>query len=293
MEENNYQYQNITDAKISSSFNYKANNSIQYKRKKEKKIIGNKLLFYLLCLFSLIIPAFSQTKNNSEISIKINGTGNQRLISNDDLCPDEIYINETKIGENKCVVELTNPLIVIRMLWFKNLTTFQGMFEYIGNIIWIDLSKFDSSLITSTHRMFFGCNSLLSINFNNFNTSLVTDMSWMFSYCNSLISINLVNFDTSLVTDMSWMFSYCHSLKYLNISNFDTSLVTDMAAMFLDCSSLVALNLTNFNTSLLTYMGSMFAHCTSLVRLNLSNFNTSLVYDMAWIIHLLFFIGHT
>ena len=174
MEENNYQYQNITETKISPISNYKITNFIQYKRKKENKIIGNKHLFYLLFLFSLIIPAFSQTKNktlrkifdprfteetsHSEISIKINGTGNQSLISNDNLCPDEIYINETKIGENECVVELTNPLIVVRMLWFKKLTTCQRMFEYIGNIIWIDLSKFDSSLITSTHRMFYGCN---------------------------------------------------------------------------------------------------------------------------------------
>ena len=59
------------------------------------------------------------------------------------------------------MVELTNPLIVVRMLWFKKLTTCQEMFLNISNIIWIDLSKFDSSLITSTYRMFFGCYSLL------------------------------------------------------------------------------------------------------------------------------------
>ena len=82
MEEKNYQNKkNITDTKISSSRNYKATNLIQNKRKEENKIIRNKLLLYLLFLFCLINPAFSQIKDNSEISIKINGTGNQRLIS--------------------------------------------------------------------------------------------------------------------------------------------------------------------------------------------------------------------
>ena len=175
------------------------------------------------------------------------------------------------------MVELATPLIVIRMLWFKNLTTCREMFLNIGNIIWIDLSKFDSSLIKSTYLMFYGCNSLLSINLSNFNTSLVTDMGQMFYNCPSLVSLNLSNFNTSLVTNMGSMFSYCSSLVALDLTNFNTSLVTNMGSMFSHCTSLVALDLTNFNTSLVTNMGSMFSQCTSLVALDLSNFNTSLV----------------
>ncbi len=295
MQDIKYQYQNIFETKFSTSSNYKTKNFIQYERKKENKIIGNKLLFCLLFLFYLIIPVLSQSKNkkhrkifdppfdeetpNSEISIKINGTGYQRLISNDDLCPDEIYINETKVGENECMIELTNPLTVIRMLWLRNLTTCQEMFLFIDNIIWIDLSKFDSSLITSTHWMFLGCNSLISINFNNFNTSLVTDMGGMFHHCNSLISINLANFNTSLVSNMEWMFWGCNSLLSINLSNFNTTLVTDMGSMFRDCSSLISINLSTFNTSLVTNMGGMLSYCSSLRTINLSNFDTSqLIY---------------
>ena len=326
MEEKNYQYKIIIHTKISKSINHRESNYVKYERKNQNIIIAKKFLFYLLFLLFLINPVFSQSKNMkyrrnlsnsdsnitnisySEISIKINGTGNQRIIGNNDLCPDEIFINEIKVGENECMVNLANPLIVIRMLWFRNLTTCEYMFLDIDNITWIDLSKFDSSLVTSTLLMFWGCNSLISINLSNFNTSsattmeamfydcyslislnisnfntsLVINMMYMFYGCHSLISISLNNFNTALVTQMCNMFGGCYSLKSINLSNFNTSSVTDMAAMFGGCQSLITLDLNNFNTSLVNYMAAMFSGCYSLESLNLYNFNTSLVINMEW-----------
>ena len=294
----NYQYKIIIHTKMSKSINHSESNYVKYERKNQNIIIRKKLLFYLIFLFILIIPVFSQSKNMnyrrnlfnsdsnetnisySEISIKINGTGKQRIIFNNDLCPNETFINEIKVGENECMVNLENPLIVIRMIWFMNLSTCQDMFSNIDNIIWIDLSKFDSSLVTSTLWMFYGCYSLISINLTNFDTSSVIQMWRMFKGCHSLISLNLTNFNTSSVCDMSEMFSDCHSLSSLNISNFNTSLVVCFDYMFYHCFSLISIDLSNFNTSLALLMPGMFLGCDSLILINLTNFNTSLVNNM-------------
>ena len=155
------------------------------------------------------------------------------------------------------------------------------MFYELSNIIKIDLSYFNTSLVTNMYRMFKNCSSLISLNLNNFNTSLVTDMRSMFNGCISLISLNLNNFNTSLVTNMRSMFYKCNSLISLNLNNFNTSLVTDMSYMFYKCSSLISLNLNYFDTSLVTNMYGMFYGCHSLISLNLHNFNTSIVTNIS------------
>ena len=48
------------------------------------------------------------------------------------------------------------------------------------NIIFIDLSHFDSSSLEDTNSMFSQCSSLEEFNFTNFNTSKVTNMGYMF-----------------------------------------------------------------------------------------------------------------
>ena len=69
--------------------------------------------------------------------------------------------------------------------------------------------------------MFHGCNDITEIDLSKFDTSLVTDMSTMFCDCGSLSSLNLSNFNTSLVTNMWGMFQNCYSLASLNLSSFD------------------------------------------------------------------------
>ena len=51
----------------------------------------------------------------------------------------------------------------------------------------MDLSKFDSSEVTTMFSMLHGCESLTSINFTNFDTSKVIYMNSMFAECKSLI----------------------------------------------------------------------------------------------------------
>ena len=181
------------------------------------------------------------------------------------------------------------------------------MFHRMPNLKSLDLSGFDTSLVTSMSGMFEYMPSLTSINFgNNFNTSNVTNMSSMFSFSRSLPTIDLSGFDTSSVTNMQHMFSSMSSLHTLDlrdfdtssvlrmdsmfgmnpelttlyICGFDTSSVTDMPFMFMGARSLTSLDLSHFDTSRVTRMNSMFSGMDLVESIDVSSFNTSLVSDM-------------
>ena len=121
--------------------------------------------------------------------------------------------------------------------------------------------------------MFRECKNITEMNLSNFNTTLVTTMDNMFEGCSSLTSVDLTNFNTKLVKTMIFMFSRCSSLTTLDLSFFDTSSVTAMDSMFSHCSSLTSLNISNFNTSSVISMDSMFYECINLEYINLDNFD--------------------
>jgi len=68
--------------------------------------------------------------------------------------------------------------------------------------------------------LFSGCNELKSLDLSNFDTSLVTNMNNMFYGCSLLESLDISKFDTSLVTDMTSMFEQCSKLGYINMNDF-------------------------------------------------------------------------
>ena len=67
----------------------------------------------------------------------------------------------------------------------------------------------DTSNVTNTMRMFYGCSSLTSVQL--FDTSNVTNMKMMFYGCSSLTSVPL--FDTSKGPDMYRMFRDCYKVE--------------------------------------------------------------------------------
>ena len=146
----------------------------------------------------------------------------------------------------------------------------------------IDLSIFDTSLVTNMAYMFHGCYKMKSLNLLDFNTYLVEDMKSMFYGLGLLSSLDLSNFDTSLVTDMSNMFNGCYQLSSLNLSNFKTNLVNDINSMFSFCISLTSINLSNFNTFSVKNMSNLFNGCNSLKEIDLDNIVTNLVTDMSY-----------
>ena len=111
----------------------------------------------------------------------------------------------------------------IEIHFYPNITTLQGFFfeENSQSIISVDLSHFDSSLVTNMEGVFAYCFSIEEIHFTNFNTSSVKSMSYFFALCYNLKSLDLSGFQTSKVKTFSYMFYDCLSLEYLDISNFD------------------------------------------------------------------------
>ena len=155
------------------------------------------IIFYLFFIIGLVNGKqnlFRYRKENhvklginllSEITMTLNETigDNKILYCSFKELPDEVFLNNIKIGEKICSVYLSNKNNnTIKIKWKNNLKSCRFMFLSMSNIVEIDLSNFD--------------------------TSSVTDMSYMFYYCFSLSSLNVSNFDTSLVTDMSYMFFF-------------------------------------------------------------------------------------
>ena len=252
----------------------------------------HQILEAYIILFNLInLSKQTTTDSVSKITLTIEGNGDQKILSDDyDFNPDyidNIYVNNDPLESpleyiGKTIYHLTEPINIITIIFKNQITSCEHMFDSLSNIIYIDLSNFNSSLVTSMNSMFYGCSALKSLNLNNFITSEVIDMSFMFTGCNSLNSLNLNSFDTSKVFSMSFMFSECSSLTSLNLDNFDTSEVFHMTSMFWGCSGLTSLNLNNFITSKVTDMYGMFCGCNSLISLDLNSFNTSKVITMSY-----------
>ncbi len=75
----------------------------------------------------------------------------------------------------------------------------------------------------SCRRMFYHCEKIQSIDISSFDTSLVTNMAYMFGSCSSLTSLNLSGIDTSRVTNFSGFLSGCSSLTSVDISSINTT----------------------------------------------------------------------
>ena len=255
------------------------------------KIYYKILRYFMILLF--ILNTSKQEDLYSKLVVTINGGGDQQILSDSSFdlgdieygpfqnIPDEIYINgniQNNLG--KIAYNLEEQLNNITLIWKYPITDCSCMFYKLSNVTELDLSQFNTSLVTNMGFMFSKCISLTSLNLKNFNTKLVNDMMSMFSDCNLLNSLDLKSFDTSSVTNMWYMFGNCYSLISLNLSSFNTSLVTTMESMFDSCSSLKDLNISNFNTESLETMEGMFFECTSLTSLDLSSFDTSKVTDL-------------
>ena len=295
-------------------------NSINLKHIKIK--IYKSLAYYFLILI-VIFPAvfnFSGTEKDTyhyfiqfhayEITIKVKGTGEQRILHNDFRpTPSNAYLNSGQTSILKydkhlvTINSVTEDINSVKLVWNSKLTSFRGMFNGLENILEVDLSTFDTSSIESMDSIFWNCKSITSINLSNVKTNKVKSMRFMFATCTSLKELDLSSFDTSNVEDMYFMFAEV-KVKTLNISNFvtskvknmegifsnmdlleriylnfDTSKVTNMYAMFYKCRALTSVDVTMFDTSSAVDIHLMFHACNSLTSINVSNFDTSKVTD--------------
>ena len=246
----------------------------------------------------IIINIFYQIKTNtlfdsfyfqhlSNITLKIKGIGESYIFGH------EQYHNFTQInylkdvyinGERQETIEYKyyfNQINnTVELIWNDGIKDCKNMFRSCSNITEINMSYFDTSLVTNMYCMFQWCSSLTSLDLSNFDTSLVQNMQYIFNSCSSLTSLDLSYFNTSQAINMGFMFNGCSSLTSLDLSHFNTSSVKTMKSMFNFCRELTSLDLSYFNTSLVISMDFMFNYCSKLTTLNLSHFNTSLVIDI-------------
>ena len=159
----------------------------------------------------------------------------------------------------------------------RNLENFfsRGLDENMQYLVSIDLTNFDSSLVTNMDNMFYGCSSLESIILSNSDITNVETMEYMFYGCISLKTIDLSNLKAQNLTNMHSMFNECKSLKSVNLSNFDSPKLLIMINMFFGCNSLEEVNFSNFHAPELYDMSNMFYGCGSLKSIDLSDFDTS------------------
>ena len=192
----------------------------------------------------------------------------------------ELFINNKKHNYQKYFKPKENGLYLVKLKLNFRVKNCYKMFYKCNNIISIDLSFFDSSIVSNTNYMFSYCHNLLYINLSNFETFNVTNMGYMFSHCYNLINIDLSSFNTENVNDISNMFYNCCKITNLNLSNFNTEKVINMSKTFFNCRNLKNVDLSSFNTKNVIDMSYMFSYCKKLDKINLLTFNTEKVTDM-------------
>ena len=232
------------------------------------------LMFFPSCLSK--VNKSKKLISLSEISLEIKGIGEQYILSpkrEEKIICENIIINGI---ENICKEDMLyilekerNNVIII---WNNEFTNCNYLFYQLSNITYIDLSRFNSSLVQQSISMFDSCTSLTSINLKNFNTSLNQDMGNMFNNCSLLLELDLSGFNTSKSTSFGQMFGYCSLIKFLNLSNFDFSKSNYFHLMFKNCISLLSIEIKNFYAPNIININELFSGCSSLISLNLSTF---------------------
>ncbi|MBR3640259.1 MAG: BspA family leucine-rich repeat surface protein, partial [Clostridia bacterium] len=163
-------------------------------------------------------------------------------------------------------------------------TSFTRMFEGdalllgTGGNTTLDLSGWNTSLITSMDRMFKGCSSVKCIDSSTWETGNVTTMASMFTNCTDLEHIDVSTWDFSKVTTImantavtDGMFAGCSSLKEFIAPNKTTNKIKSVYGMFYNCTDLERVDLTGWNLGAATSSASMFSGCTSLETLILKD----------------------
>ncbi len=114
------------------------------------------LLFFIQLLFVEIF-SFENTKTSlrilssySQITLIINGTGDQQILNNDKYIPYKILVNDEIQNTTDIIVyDLKKEINIVTLIWDHLFDDCYAMFENLNNIIQIDCSKFDTSEVTN------------------------------------------------------------------------------------------------------------------------------------------------
>ena len=93
----------------------------------------------------------------------------------------DVYLNNEKINTNIIKYNNKKGKYEFKIIFNNDITNLNGFFEKCSNIIYLDLSNFNTSKVTEMSFMFNNCNKLKEIKgINKFNTNQVTNMKAMF-----------------------------------------------------------------------------------------------------------------
>ena len=146
-------------------------------------IINNIILISII--FLTFITSFGQgncSTTKQKITLKVGKSGNTTIMFESFYNrnkPNKTYINNISNDQISNAYD-TNINDTITLIWYYYLDSTNLMFSGCKDIIEIDLSDFDSSLVNDTSLMFKECSSLISLNLSNFKTSKVQYMQFMF-----------------------------------------------------------------------------------------------------------------
>ena len=125
---------------------------------------------------------------------------------------------------------------IIKLEFGSTLFTCNNMFNGCKQIIHIDFSFCDTSLVTSANNMFYNCENLNEVNLSKFNN--LTDFNGLFNGCINLKNVIFPKKKYKNIFNIGYMFYNCKNLEYIDLSSFDTYNTKLMCWMFLGCSNL-------------------------------------------------------
>ena len=158
----------------------------------------------------------------------------------------------------------------------QNGTNFDNLFNgYSGPVI--DVSKWDTSKVTSAQSCFADCTKSMDI--SNWDLSSLTNAYYMFSnFTNNNKYIDLSVLDFSNVSDASYMFNNSNT-DYLDVRNIKLPKATNYINMFYNCDG-TELDLSSWDISKVTNMNYMFSN-TNFKKIDLTGWNTTNVKDFS------------
>ncbi|PMD72240.1 BspA family leucine-rich repeat surface protein [Companilactobacillus nuruki] len=160
-------------------------------------------------------------------------------------------------------------------------TNMEGMFSFTG-FKTIDLSKYDTSNVTSLSYLFNGDKSLKKI-IGNFKTGSVTSMDYAFRNTNlsDLSEFNLADWDTSKVKSMSYTFSNTGIPDFSFLKSWKTGSLTNMNTTFSGITSATTIPLQDWDVSKVTSFSNTFSNAKTLTSLPIGSWDTASAKSMS------------
>ena len=122
-----------------------------------------------------------------------------------------------------------NEIIGLEYIDVTNVTDLNNTLSE-TSLEYIDLSKWNTTNVTTFYGLFADNPKLRGVNLTNIRTNKVTTMYNMFGSCISLESIDLSSFSPNSLTTINSIFNNCKQLETLDLTNITNSQITSIIA---------------------------------------------------------------